>query len=149
MKSEDRATSHFAGRYWRLLTLVIRVPKMYDGPFEATMLWRTFFFEAADGIQANNAAWFENANGQWAMTETNIDFCGTSAGCPGRFRCQQIYLKPKDGPVLVRWMLERKEVVGAGGSEGVTVVYVIGVTRTADGITTGMDLYFRSTEGVL
>lgn len=39
--------------------------------------------------------------------------------------------------------LERKEVVGAGGSEGVTVVYVIGVTRTADGITTGMDLYFR------
>jgi len=44
--------------------------------------------------------------------------------------------------------LERKEVVGAGGSEGVTVVYVIGVTRTADGITTGMDLYF-STEGVL
>ena len=29
-----------------------------------------------------------------------------------------------------------------------TVVYVIGVTRTADGITTGMDLYF-STEGVL
>ena len=44
--------------------------------------------------------------------------------------------------------LERKEVVGAGDSEGVTVVYVIGVTRTADGITTGMDLYF-STEGVL
>lgn len=32
----------FRRRYWRLLTLVIRVPKMYDGPFEATMLWRTF-----------------------------------------------------------------------------------------------------------
>ena len=34
-----------------------------------------FFFEAArTESRANNAAWFENANGQWAMTETNIDF---------------------------------------------------------------------------
>ena len=34
-----------------------------------------FFFEAArTESRANNAAWFENANGQWAMTETNIAF---------------------------------------------------------------------------
>ena len=34
--------SHISQEVLALLTLVIRVPKMYDGPFEATMLWRTF-----------------------------------------------------------------------------------------------------------
>lgn len=149
MKSEDRATHIFRRRYWRLLTLVIRVPKMYDGPFEATMLWRTFFFEAArTESRANNAAWFENANGQWAMTETNIDFAALPQAVREGFDASK-YTEAegwtRTGKVD---KLERKEVVGAGGSEGVTVVYVIGVTRTADGITTGMDLYF-STEGVL
>lgn len=34
--------SHISQEVLAALTLVIRVPKMYDGPFEATMLWRTF-----------------------------------------------------------------------------------------------------------
>ena len=108
-----------------------------------------FFFEAArTESRANNAAWFENANGQWAMTETNIDFAALPQAVREGFDASK-YTEAegwtRTGKVD---KLERKEVVGAGGSEGVTVVYVIGVTRTADGITTGMDLYF-STEGVL
>ena len=108
-----------------------------------------FFFEATrTESRANNAAWFENANGQWAMTETNIDFAALPQAVREGFDASK-YTEAegwtRTGKVD---KLERKEVVGAGGSEGVTVVYVIGVTRTADGITTGMDLYF-STEGVL
>ena len=108
-----------------------------------------FFFEAArTESRANNAAWFENANGQWAMTETNIDFAALPQAVREGFDASK-YTEAegwtRTGKVD---KLERKEGVGAGGSEGVTVVYVIGVTRTADGITTGMDLYF-STEGVL
>ena len=82
------------------------------------------------------------------MTETNIDFAALPQAVREGFDASK-YTEAegwtRTGKVD---KLERKEVVGAGGSEGVTVVYVIGVTRTADGITTGMDLYF-STEGVL
>ena len=93
-------------------------------------------------------AWFENANGQWAMTETNIDFsvlpqavqegvkAGKYAESEGWTRTGKID------------KLERRDVVMLGGGEGVIVVYVIGVSRTVDQLTTVMDLYF-SDEGVL
>ena len=116
--------------------------------FEATMLWRTFSSSYPDGIQGQQCGMVRKCKRTMAMTETKYRLRGTSAGCPGRFRCQQIYRSRRMDRTGKVDKLERKEVVGAGGSEGVTVVYVIGVTRTADGITTGMDLYF-STEGVL
>lgn len=63
-----------------------------------------FFFEATrTESRANNAAWFENANGQWAMTETNIDFAALPQAVREGFDASK-YTKPKDGPVLVRWI---------------------------------------------
>lgn len=76
------------------------------------------------------------------MTETNIDFAALPQAVREGFDASK-YTEAegwtRTGKVD---KLERKEVVGAGGSEGVTVVYVDGVT---DGrrLTTGWTCIFR------
>lgn len=91
-------------------------------------------------------AWFVNANGQWTMTETNIDFTTLPSAVQEGFNASK-YAEgwSRTGKVD---KLERKDVVTLEGGEGITVVYVIGVTRTVENVTTDMDLYF-STEGIL
>lgn len=108
-----------------------------------------FYLDAtrAEADGNNHAAWFGNLDGEWAMTETNIPLTALPQAVQQGFAQSKYYGEP--------WQLtqkcdklERRDVVLLDGAEGTIVVYVIGVTKTEEGVTTTMDLYF-SADGVL
>lgn len=133
----DAATAAFEERY----------PEAKNVRWSVNGQYAVANFSLTSDSGNENNAWFENNNGVWEMTETNIQF----ETLPEAVRTGFQNSKYGDATVWTRTgkcdKLERRDVMVTDGQS--VVVYVIGVTsQTADGFTNNVDLYF-SEDGIL